>query len=275
MLSVLRLLVSVLLLSPPLAAQSPSSGGESFPGRDSARRPLHLEDYYRLKSVGSPRISPDGGWVTYTVSTPVEETNGSLTETWLVRSHGGGEPVRVRRQGEDVSDPRWTEDGRLRVMQRDTAWLLDPDRLDAPAVRDERRDPEGVLSPDGRWRAVVRDVEGTSLAGPVGGGTGPSAPGSAAAVSQMSVQPPLTDFQRRHEERFRGHALDWYPFLQDGRSFPIPDPRARPQAEVFLEPVGEGGDARQLTRLGLRPSFLQPTSPSGTSWRTAARTSSW
>jgi dipeptidyl aminopeptidase/acylaminoacyl peptidase len=249
---VLLLSAPILLLSAPLAAQGPAPGGESFPGQESTRRPLQLEDYYRLKSVGSPRISPDGGWVTYTVSTPVEETNGSHTATWLVRSVGGGEPVRVRHQGGDVSDPRWTEEGRLRVMQRDTAWLLDPDRLDAPAVRDERRPPEGVLSPDGRWRAVVRDVEGTSLAGPVGDSGSPA-----------SGPPTLNDFQRRHEERFQGHALDWYPFLQDGRSFPIPDPRARPQAEVFLEPVGERGDARQLTRLGLRPSDLS-WSPLGT-----------
>jgi dipeptidyl aminopeptidase/acylaminoacyl peptidase len=253
MLSVLRTLILALLFSAPLAAQVPASGGESFPGRESARRALQLQDYYRLKSVGSPRISPDGGWVTYTVSTPVEETNGSHTETWLVRSDGGrGELVRVRRQGEDVSDPRWTDEGQLRIMQRDTAWLLDPDRLDAPAVRDERRAPEGVLSPDGRWRAVVRDVEGTSLAGL-----------AAVAGSPTSGLPPLTDFQRRHEERFRGHALDWYPFLQDGRSFPIPDPRARPHGEVFLEPVEGGGEARQLTQLELRPSNLS-WSPLGT-----------
>jgi hypothetical protein len=174
--------------------------------------------------------------VAYTVSTPVEETNGSLTETWLVQADGGGEPVRVRHRGEDVSDPRWTEDGRLRVTQRDTAWLLDPDRLDAPAVRDEGRAPEGVLSPDGRWRAVVRDVEGTSLAGPVPGAVR-VAPEPGTLRSQAdglgragAVRPtPLTDFQRRHEERFRGHALDWYPFLQDGRPSPsrIPGPGPR------------------------------------------------
>ena len=268
MLTALSALVLMFLVSVPLAAQE---GGTHGP----TGRPLQLEDYYRLKSVGSPRIAPDGRWVAYTVSTPVEETNGSLTETWLVRADGGAEPIRVRRLGEDVSDPRWTEDGRLRVTQRDTAWLLDPDRLDAPAVRDERRAPEGVLSPDGRWRAVVRDVEGTSLAEPVAGartrgaGTDGSAPSSSAAAPRAPEQPPLTDFQRRHEERFRGHALDWYPFLQDGRPFPIPDPRARPQAEIFLEPVGEGGDVRQLTRLGLRPSNLS-WSPHGTALLFAA-----
>jgi dipeptidyl aminopeptidase/acylaminoacyl peptidase len=246
MATIRRVLVLVFACMIPLAAQE-----GNVPGNTGAR-PLQLEDYYRLKSVGSPRISPDGAWVTYTVSTPVEETNGSLTETWLVRSDGGGEAVRVRRQGEDVSDPRWTDEGQLRVMQGGAAWILDPDRLDAPAVPDETRAPEGVVSPDGRWRAVVRDLPGTSLAGLAAG-----------AGSPASGSPTLTDFQRRHEDRFRGHALDWYPFLQDGRPFPIPDPRARPQGEVFLEPVEGGSEARQLTRLGLRPSNLS-WSPLGT-----------
>lgn len=238
MLTVLRGLVLVLLLSTPLDAQVPAGAP-----RDPAPRPLQLEDYYRLKSVGSPRISPDGSWVAYTVSTPVEETNGNVDETWLVRADGGATPVRVLRRGEDVSEPRWAEDGLLRVMQRDTAWLLDPARLDEPGAVDAGRAPTGVVSPDERWVAVVRDVPGTSLAGPVTG-AGPLASG----------QPPLTDFQRRHEDRFRGHALDWYPFLQDGRPFPLPDPRARPESEIFLEPADGSGAARQLTRLGLRPS---------------------
>jgi dipeptidyl aminopeptidase/acylaminoacyl peptidase len=68
--------------------------------------------------------------------------------------------------------------------------------------------------------------------------------------------PSLSEFERRHEDRFKGDQVDWYPFIQDGEEFPIPDPRARPLAEIVLEPVA-GGPARQLTRLGLRTENLQ------------------
>ena len=62
----------VLLGSAPLAGQS--------------GRPLALEDYYRANTVGSPRISPTGDWVTYTVSTRIEDTNE--TETGIVGRAG-------------------------------------------------------------------------------------------------------------------------------------------------------------------------------------------
>src|SRR5690606_22206228 len=82
-------------------------------------RALALEDYYSVKSVGSPRISPNGQWVAYTVSTPVEETNGNVVETWLVRADGSGQPTRVQHQGQDVTNPRWRDDGRLLFTAQD------------------------------------------------------------------------------------------------------------------------------------------------------------
>lgn len=198
-------------------------------------RPLSIEDYYRLASVGSPRISPDGRWVSYTVSTPVEETNESTVATWLVSAEGGSPPVRLRRGGADVGDPRWGSDGRLRVRQGEATWVFDPVRAEQPPVAETDPGPEGVPSPDGRWVAVVREIAGTSV-----GSSGRPESG------------PVSDFRRRHDERFRGADLDWYPFLQDGRAFPVPDPRSRPVAELFVLPVDGGGEAVQLTQLGLR-----------------------
>ena len=80
------LLVTAILASPvELNAQQGA-------GTETARRPIVIEDYYSLKSVGSPRISPDGRHVLYTVSRRVEEDNGTVTQTWLVASDGRSEP---------------------------------------------------------------------------------------------------------------------------------------------------------------------------------------
>lgn len=218
------LAVSASPLVPPLAAQE---------------RPLQLEDYYRLKSVGSPQISPDGEWVAFTVSTPIEEMNTSAVQSWLVSTDGSSEPVRVLRDDRDVSNPSWIEDGRLRVVQDDAGWLIDPTRLDDDAVRDERARIQGTVSPDGRWIAGTRDV--------------PRPP---------RPEPEWTDFERRHEERFRGDAFDWYPFVRDGQAFPLPDARQRPLSEIVLEAADGSGTVRQLTELGLRPGSLR-WSPDG------------
>ncbi len=207
------------------AAQAPATYG--------ALRPVALEDHYRLHSVGPPRISPDGGWVAYTVSTPVEETNSDTVATWIAQADGSTPPVRVTHEGADVSTPRWTEDGRLGYTAADSArWRIRPEQPTGPAEPYLDEEPSGVLSPDGRWRAVTRTMP-----------------------APQREAPNRTAFERRHEERFDGVQLDWYPFVQDGRPFPTPDPRDQPAEEIFLEPV-DGGEARQLTRLGLRPGNL-------------------
>jgi dipeptidyl aminopeptidase/acylaminoacyl peptidase len=238
------LLLGALLLSAlpgasgPLTAQSASA--RSAPSQPPLR-PLSLEDYYRVKSVGSVEISPDGRWVGYTVSLPVEDTNGDVVESWVVRSDGSAPPERVLHGGMDVTDPGWEADGRLRYTLRDTVWTRDPARSGDAPQRLVEAGPEGTPSPDGRW--VVRTERVAPTPRP---------------------EPPLTDFQRRHRERFQGDDFDWYPFRQDGQPFPLPDPAERGASELFLEPVDGSAPPRQLTRLGLQPGNLRWLPDGGT-----------
>jgi dipeptidyl aminopeptidase/acylaminoacyl peptidase len=66
----------------------------------------------------------------------------------------------------------------------------------------------------------------------------------------------LSDFERRHHERFQGVQFDWYPFVRDGRPLPLPDPGEQPMREIFLDRADGSGEPRQLTDLGLRPGNL-------------------
>jgi len=197
-------------------------------------RPLALEDYYALKSVGSPSISPTAEWIAFTVSRSIEETNESETESWIVRADGSAAPVRVQHEGQDVSDPQWKDDGRLQFSQQDVLWVVDPARLAGPAVRDDDAEINGLPSPDGRWLARTQEMP-----------------------RPVRPEPRLTAFERRHEERFEGAAFDWYPFRRDGQDFPLPNPRERPLTEIVLAPADGSGAPRQLTQLGLRPSGLR------------------
>lgn len=212
-----------------LAAQSPP------------KRSLAIEDFYRLKTVGASEISPDGKWVSFTVSTRVEETNGTTTAVWLAPTSGATPPRLVSMLGV----PSWNADGTLQFTAGGRTMRVNPlapDRVDtasAPATPDVVT-ARAFMSPDGKWIASVRDTP----------------PPKRERVF-------ASDFEKRHEDRFKGVQFDWLDFHRDGAPFPTPnvrDPNVSPPQEVFLSPAAGGdarGDARALTALGLRPTGLQ------------------
>jgi dipeptidyl aminopeptidase/acylaminoacyl peptidase len=211
-------------------------------------RPLVIEDFYRLKSVGNPAISPDGRWVAYTVETRLEATNTQPSEVWLASTDGTPLPRRVSELGADARNPQWQEDGRLSFATNGVDFALDPSapdrvtRVEAPA-RAQRgtagASARPLVSPDGRMRAVLRDLP--------------------PARREVTF---ATDFERRHEARFKGRQFDWLEFQRDGQPYPVPnrtDPTLYPPQELFVA-TGGGVPERQLTRLGLRPTNVSWTS---------------
>lgn len=100
----------------PTAGQAPASG-----------RALRIDDYYRIQTVGNHSLSPDGKWVTYTVTTRLEEpdTNSNRIDSWLVPSDGSAEPRRVQHGGKDVSNPTWADDGWLQFAADGQRWKTD------------------------------------------------------------------------------------------------------------------------------------------------------
>ncbi|MGH7617258.1 MAG: TolB family protein, partial [Gemmatimonadaceae bacterium] len=222
-------------------------------------RPLAIEDYYRVKTVGGPDVSPDGKWVAYTVSTRVEATNGNASEVWVAAFDGSAAPRQVGTPGEDATAPAWLDDGRLRYSSGGRALAVDPSQPDHPTDatgatagrsaggggrggRGGGRGGRGgapLKSSDGTWTAIVRDMP----------------PPKRERVYE-------SDFAKRHEERFKGIEFDWMDFQRDGAPFPLPnrvDPEVNPPAEIFVTPTG--GAERQLTHLGLDPA--------GTNWNRA------
>ncbi len=77
-------------------------------------RPLAIEDYYRMKNVGSPDMSPDGRWVAFDVTQRVETTNGTDSEVWLVSTDGSSPARRVSVGRCERDESSWRDDGRLR-----------------------------------------------------------------------------------------------------------------------------------------------------------------
>lgn len=211
-----RTLAAMLLLAvSSAAAQTPPP-----------KRPLRIEDYYRLQTVGSPSISPDGRWVTYTVATRIEDDNSTRTETWLV-STGGGDPSRVLHYGRDIAGVRWSSDNRIVYSADREDWAIHPERHAAAPPERRRRLPQGA----------IETVDGTLI-------TLRDRPQSKPAAA------PQSEFERRHQERFKGAIFDWKDFQRDGQPFPAPNLRARPAADIVVtrrdgsEEVIGAGDVR-------------------------------
>lgn len=217
------------------------AGAQTSPATAATRgRPLAIEDFYRLKTVGSPELSPDGRWVAFTVTTRIEATNGETGEVWLVAADGSVPARRVSTEGSNAGTVRWSDDGKLLFVANARPWTVDPaaaNRISEDSSRSAERGKSGapavLVSPDRRWTATVRET--------------PPARRERAFAS---------DFERRHEERFKGSQVDWLDFQRDGQAFPVPnraDPHVSPPQEIFVGP-NDGGSGRQITNLGLRPA---------------------
>lgn len=200
---------------------------------DPAGRALMIEDYYRIESIGSPSISPNGKWVAFSYKYRIEDKNNDRNEVWIVPADGSGKPKPLSGATANSTRPRWTADGLLSYSIDGTVWFIDVEKPGSKAFKDKNRKPFENYSPDKQWIAETRDV--------------PPPPAEPVYVS---------DFVKLHEERFEGIQFDWMNFQRDGRPMPVPDardPRVNPPAEIFISRA-EDGESKQVTDLELKPS---------------------
>src|SRR6266436_2276764 len=101
-------------------------------------RNITIEDYFRIRDVSQPELSPDGQWVAYTVRTKILKEDKNEQRLWMVPTHGG-DPIPMTAEGVSSSHPRWSSDGKFlaflsaRNNGKTQVWLLN--RLGGEAAR--------------------------------------------------------------------------------------------------------------------------------------------
>ena len=119
-----------------------------------SRRPLQSDDIFEIKTVGDPRISPDGAWVAYTVSRLDRKDDDADTDIYMVPT-GGGPAVRLTSSKKPETSPRWSPDGRYlaflssRDGNKTQVYLLDRRGGDAEVLTDIKTGVSSIAwSPD-------------------------------------------------------------------------------------------------------------------------------
>jgi dipeptidyl aminopeptidase/acylaminoacyl peptidase len=243
------------------AAQPLAQPGAQAPARQGhPGRALTIEDYYRLQTVGGPQMSPNGRWVLFNVTTRVEETNGSRSETYYVPTDGSTKQRHLLHDGKEVTGASWTAESLLRYSANGQSFQID---LATPATspivaasaagaasasqagggrggRGGGRGGAGTASPDGKWTIGLRDKP-----------------------QQRPAPPQLTDFEKRHEERFKGVQFDWMEFQRDGAAFPAPNPNLQPPQQMVLQAANGANGATTSAPTVL---FDEDQRPTGIVW---------
>jgi dipeptidyl aminopeptidase/acylaminoacyl peptidase len=148
----------------------PIAAGAQSARPTQAGRAFTPADWYKLTTLSSPAMSPDGSRIAFTVQTVNERENKYHREVWVVstgacqpQSPGCG-PVRYTSPSAESSNPRWSPDGKYlfftsnRPGGKGTTWAL---RMDAPggeAFQLENYPTVGSTPRDGRF-AVWSDAD--------------------------------------------------------------------------------------------------------------------
>ena len=126
-------------------------------------RPIQIGDFFRMKRIASPALSPDGRWVAYAVTTPDLAGNTSATDLWL--SSVDGKTMRqLTTHPAGDRNPVWSPDGKWIAFEstrsgENQIWLI------STTVGEPRQfttlsggASQAVWSPDGKQLAFVSDV---------------------------------------------------------------------------------------------------------------------
>jgi len=151
--SAIRSLVVVLPFLAPALLQAKQSAASP--------RPITIQDLFRIKQVQDPRISPDGQWVAYTLTSTELAQDETEDRIWMIPA-AGGEAIPLTAEGVSSNQPRWSPDGKwlaflsARNGGKTQVWLLNRLGGEAQKLTDTPQDVANFAwAPDSRRLVLI------------------------------------------------------------------------------------------------------------------------
>jgi dipeptidyl aminopeptidase/acylaminoacyl peptidase len=135
------------------------------------KRPIGPNDVFRLANLSSPKVSPDGAWVAYVLSTVDSTKNKRNSDLWMT-SWDGTQSIQLTSSPDGESQPRWSPDGKylsfVSARQGATSaqiWLMDRRGGEGKQLTTLKADLQDyVWSPDGKKIAlVIQSADSTGI----------------------------------------------------------------------------------------------------------------
>lgn len=238
-----------------------------------AKRPVQVNDLFRLRTVRDVQVSPDGEWVAFVVGTLDSARDRSNSDLYMV-SWDGTRTVQLTFTPDGESSPRWSPDGRYLsfVASRGESrtggqiWLLDREGGEAQKLTDLKSGvSDHQWSPDSRRIVIV--AQDPDSAAPGGGDSARSRTSKPIVIDRYQFKQDgqgyltnrrshlyLFDVAAKKSEqltsgRYNENNPSWSP---DGRfiafvSERAPDPDRANDANVYVMEANAGAEPRQLT----------------------------
>ncbi|HEX3867093.1 MAG TPA: S9 family peptidase, partial [Gemmatimonadaceae bacterium] len=270
-------ITTALLLSVPTAvALAQAAPAQAAP----AGRAFTPADWYKVTTVSTPSLSPDGGKIAITVTTLRESENRRHSEVWIVPAQGGA-PARYTSPGYESSNPRFSDDGKTlyftseRPGSRRTDWALHMDVPSGEAYQPERpaqfqqgsqpADRSFTIIAEGSGGRGGRGGRGGSGGGGGGGRGGRGGRGGGESDSSVSnpndpyahmlpmARPPYDAITKpENPARFDGREITATVYKANGQGY-LPGPATAPRppqpavpAQIYLQRT-DGTPRQQLT----------------------------
>src|SRR5262245_6968297 len=136
-----------------------------MPAAAAGKRPITLDDFFKLKRFADPQISPDGKHVVYVVGDVDLPGNKITNSLWLAPTEKG-EPRQLTNppSGKKDRHPRWSPDSKRILFESNRSgdsqlWIINVNGGEARQVMNISTGANtGIWSPDGKHLAFVSAV---------------------------------------------------------------------------------------------------------------------
>jgi len=272
----MRFLLTAAMLLPASVVPAQQATPAQSPA---ARHAFTPADWYKVTTLSTPALSPDGGKVAFTVTTVREAENRRHAEVWVVLTQGG-EPARYTSPGFESSNPRFSDDGKTlyfssqRPGGRGTNWAL---RMDQPAGEAFQPDrppqfQQGSQPADKSFTIVTEGGGGPGNFGGRGGRGGQNESDSAAvnpndpfARMQPMARPPYDAITKpENPSRFDGRQITQMVYKANGLGM-LPGPAVAPRdtqravpAQIYLDRTGVARKKLTDTKYSHRNVVVSP-----------------